>query len=104
MRFKSRGPTHPMRTAAGECCGSAFGLACAAGFRPVFQTSPPKRELCQAQREKVLDKSVRSDILEYWRTAMTAKATTPKLPALTDLEAMGQAAECLKTLAHPHRL
>ena len=23
---------------------------------------------------------------------------------LTDLEAMGQAAECLKTLAHPHRL
>ena len=35
---------------------------------------------------------------------MTAKTTTPKLPALTDLEALEQAAECLKTLAHPHRL
>jgi ArsR family transcriptional regulator, zinc-responsive transcriptional repressor len=35
---------------------------------------------------------------------MTAKTTTRKLPALTDLEALEQAAECLKTLAHPHRL
>lgn len=35
---------------------------------------------------------------------MTAKAKTPKLPALTDLDALEQAAECLKTLAHPHRL
>lgn len=25
-------------------------------------------------------------------------------PTLTSLEALGQAAECLKTLAHPHRL
>src|SRR5271165_4747192 len=33
---------------------------------------------------------------------MTAKTKTP--PALTDLEALEQAAECLKTLAHPHRL
>ena len=35
---------------------------------------------------------------------MTATAKTPKLPKLTPLEALGQAAECLKTLAHPHRL
>jgi DNA-binding transcriptional ArsR family regulator len=27
-----------------------------------------------------------------------------KTPELTDLEALAQAAECLKTLAHPHRL
>ncbi len=33
---------------------------------------------------------------------MTAKTKTP--PALTDLKALEQAAECLKTLAHPHRL
>ena len=32
---------------------------------------------------------------------MTAK---PKTPKLTPLDALGQAAECLKTLAHPHRL
>ncbi len=35
---------------------------------------------------------------------MTATAKTPKLPKLTPLEALEQAAECLKTLAHPHRL
>jgi DNA-binding transcriptional ArsR family regulator len=35
---------------------------------------------------------------------MTAKAKSPKLPALTALDALEQAAECLKTLAHPHRL
>src|SRR5450631_1361227 len=35
---------------------------------------------------------------------MTAKTKTPKLPTLTDLGALEQAAECLKTLAHPHRL
>ncbi|HKI35383.1 MAG TPA: metalloregulator ArsR/SmtB family transcription factor [Gemmataceae bacterium] len=35
---------------------------------------------------------------------MTAKPKTPKLPPLMDLDALGQAAECLKTLAHPHRL
>jgi ArsR family transcriptional regulator, zinc-responsive transcriptional repressor len=28
----------------------------------------------------------------------------PKSLKLTDLEALGQAAECLRTLAHPHRL
>ena len=27
-----------------------------------------------------------------------------KKPKLIDLEALGQAAECLKTIAHPHRL
>jgi DNA-binding transcriptional ArsR family regulator len=35
---------------------------------------------------------------------MTATAKTSKLPRLTPLEALGQAAECLKTLAHPRRL
>src|ERR1700732_1572160 len=35
---------------------------------------------------------------------MTAETKTPKPPALTDLAALEQAAECLKTLAHPHRL
>ena len=34
----------------------------------------------------------------------TAKTKALKLPDLTDLDALGQAAECLKTLAHPHRL
>ncbi|SRR5579875_1157847 len=34
---------------------------------------------------------------------MTAKIQA-RLPALTDLKALEQAAECLKTLAHPHRL
>lgn len=35
---------------------------------------------------------------------MTARAKTPKLTGLTPLDALEQAAECLKTLAHPHRL
>src|SRR5476651_845503 len=35
---------------------------------------------------------------------MTAKMKNLKLPRLTSLEALAQAAECLKTLAHPHRL
>src|SRR5258707_1667896 len=35
---------------------------------------------------------------------MNAKAKPPKLPTLTGLDALVQAAECLKTLAHPHRL
>jgi DNA-binding transcriptional ArsR family regulator len=34
---------------------------------------------------------------------MTTRTKTPH-PALTDLDALEQAAECLKTLAHPHRL
>jgi DNA-binding transcriptional ArsR family regulator len=33
---------------------------------------------------------------------MTKTKTKP--PTLTDLESLEQAAECLKTLAHPHRL
>ena len=33
---------------------------------------------------------------------MTTKTTKP--PKLTSLDALSQAAECLKTLAHPHRL
>src|SRR5437660_11837603 len=32
------------------------------------------------------------------------KATTTRSMKLTPLPALGQAAECLKTLAHPHRL
>lgn len=35
---------------------------------------------------------------------MTAQTKTTKLPKLTSLRALAQAAECLKTLAHPHRL
>ena len=35
---------------------------------------------------------------------MTAKMKTAKLPRFTSLDALEQAAECLKTLAHPHRL
>ncbi len=35
---------------------------------------------------------------------MSALAKTLKLPKLTPLGALEQAAECLKTLAHPHRL
>jgi DNA-binding transcriptional ArsR family regulator len=35
---------------------------------------------------------------------MTATSTTLKPPRLTPLDALEQAAECLKTLAHPHRL
>ena len=35
---------------------------------------------------------------------MTARAKALKLPDLTDLDALAEAAECLKTLAHPHRL
>jgi ArsR family transcriptional regulator, zinc-responsive transcriptional repressor len=34
----------------------------------------------------------------------TANARPPKASGLTDLAALGEAAECLKTLAHPHRL
>jgi DNA-binding transcriptional ArsR family regulator len=33
-----------------------------------------------------------------------AKANAVKMPKLTPLDALEQAAECLKTLAHPHRL
>jgi DNA-binding transcriptional ArsR family regulator len=33
-----------------------------------------------------------------------AKTKTPKVAGLTDLSALEEAAECLKTLAHPHRL
>ena len=35
---------------------------------------------------------------------MTTKTKPAKLPRLTSLDALEQAAECLKTLAHPHRL
>lgn len=35
---------------------------------------------------------------------MTASAKSRKSTPLTDLEALARAAECLKTLAHPHRL
>ena len=35
---------------------------------------------------------------------MTTKSKPAKLPKLTPLDALEQAAECLKTLAHPHRL
>jgi DNA-binding transcriptional ArsR family regulator len=35
---------------------------------------------------------------------MSAKTKSPAMPALTDLKALEGAAECLKTLAHQHRL
>lgn len=35
---------------------------------------------------------------------MPVKATKKKSKQLTDLESLQQAAECLRTLAHPHRL
>lgn len=35
---------------------------------------------------------------------MTSKTKLPKSPRLTPLDALAEAAECLKTLAHPHRL
>lgn len=35
---------------------------------------------------------------------MKTKSSSAKLPRLTSLDALAQAAECLKTLAHPHRL
>jgi DNA-binding transcriptional ArsR family regulator len=35
---------------------------------------------------------------------MTTELDREKLAALTPLDALHQAAECLKTLAHPHRL
>lgn len=35
---------------------------------------------------------------------MTTRTKAPKLAGLTPLDALAQAAECLKTLAHPHRL
>ena len=35
---------------------------------------------------------------------MTAKTKSPASPDLTPLAALERAAECLKTLAHPHRL
>jgi ArsR family transcriptional regulator, zinc-responsive transcriptional repressor len=35
---------------------------------------------------------------------MSAKPKAAKLPTLTGLDALAEAAECLKTLAHPHRL
>ena len=35
---------------------------------------------------------------------MTTKSKPADLPKLTSLDALGQASECLKTLAHPHRL
>ena len=35
---------------------------------------------------------------------MTKSTKTTKKPKLTSLDKLAQAAECLKTLAHPHRL
>jgi|SRR5581483_3301898 len=35
---------------------------------------------------------------------MVAKPKPLKLPGLIEMDALAQAAECLKTLAHPHRL
>jgi DNA-binding transcriptional ArsR family regulator len=51
-----------------------------------------------------MDMSGNSDIMQGWRILMATKTKAPKLPALTSLDSLEQAAECLRTLAHPHRL
>src|SRR6266516_4590712 len=38
------------------------------------------------------------------RPTMALKTKTPKAAGLIPLDALQQAAQCLKTLAHPHRL
>jgi ArsR family transcriptional regulator, zinc-responsive transcriptional repressor len=50
-------------------------------------------------RNNTIDSSEHSDIFEYRRSEM--KKSRQKL---TSLNAMGQAADCLRVLAHPHRL
>lgn len=49
---------------------------------------------------KSFDMSEHPDIIDR----MTSQAKTASRPKLTPLDAMARAAECLKTLAHPHRL
>jgi DNA-binding transcriptional ArsR family regulator len=51
--------------------------------------------------ETPLDKSETSDIIECVSRSSKAMSATKRL---TSLEALGQAAECLRVLAHPHRL
>jgi DNA-binding transcriptional ArsR family regulator len=51
--------------------------------------------------KKLLDMSEYYDIFEYVKEEKMALASKPRL---TDLNSLGQAAECLRTLAHPHRL
>jgi DNA-binding transcriptional ArsR family regulator len=67
-----------------------------------------------AREDSLLEMSRYSDIMirrtaiVITKTAITktmlTKTATPKPAALTSLEALEQAAECLKVLAHPHRL
>ena len=57
--------------------------------------------------KKLLDMSEASDIFAYQRgseTMITSETTDTSELRLTDLDALGHAAECLRTLAHPHRL
>jgi DNA-binding transcriptional ArsR family regulator len=58
------------------------------------------------RKKVVLDMSRYPDIFTYRdrNGTMAARTKTPPGPALTSLDALQQAAECLKTLAHPHRL
>ena len=44
------------------------------------------------------------DIPIYVREVNDMKTRATAIPRLTELAALEQAAECLKTLAHPHRL
>jgi len=75
------------------------------GIGAEYDRNQPLRVTASGTSGKILiDKSEGSDIFEQRRHTMTAKPKTPKLPPLMDLDALGQAAECLKTLAHPHRL
>jgi len=57
--------------------------------------------LLQKTGKTVVDMSGCSDIIDHEGRAMSNKITKPRLTPLPKLE---QVAECLKVLAHPHRL
>src|SRR6516165_1301971 len=54
--------------------------------------------------EIFIDLSGHSDIICVGGLVVTTKSKAISPPSLTPLMALEQAAECLKTLAHPHRL
>jgi DNA-binding transcriptional ArsR family regulator len=54
--------------------------------------------------EELIDMSIDPDIMTLLGANMTVKNKPLRPLKLTSLAALEQAAECLKTLAHPHRL
>lgn len=66
---------------------------------PGVPGEPRRGTLCAGRVDFWLDISGYYDILIYMATTKTKR----RVP-LTDLDALADAAECLKTLAHPHRL